>query len=118
LNARTDILPFYQANGWDTSCPNRNAILTNWCSIDPAGCVSIKSSPTCQASCIAGGSCGNACTACVLQQRTDILPFYQSNGWDTSCGNRNAIVTNWCGIDPSGCASVKTGGACRSSCGL
>jgi murein DD-endopeptidase MepM/ murein hydrolase activator NlpD len=118
LNARTDILPFYQANGWDTSCPNRNAIVSNWCGIDPSGCVSIKSSATCQASCITSGSCGNACTACVLQQRTDILPFYQANGWDTSCGNRNAIVANWCTIDPSGCAAVKTGGACRTSCGL
>jgi hypothetical protein len=80
--------------------------------------VSAKSSLTCQASCIAPGSCGNACTACVLQQRTDILPFYQSNGWDTSCGNRNAIVANWCSIDPSSCNTVKTGSACRSACGL
>ena len=59
----------------------------------------------------------NACTACVLQNRTDILPFYQSSGWDTSCGNRNAIVANWCSIDPAGCANMRTG-SCRSSCGL
>jgi murein DD-endopeptidase MepM/ murein hydrolase activator NlpD len=117
LQQRTDVLPFYQASGWDTSCGNRNAIVTNWCGIDPAGCVTVKSSSTCQASCIAPGSCGNACSACVLQQRTDILPFYQANGWNTSCGNRNAVVTNWCSIDPSGCAAVKSGGACRAACG-
>jgi len=62
--------------------------------------------------------CGAPCTQCVLGLRSDILPFYQQNGWDTSCGNRNAIVTNWCGIDPGGCNAVKTGSACRSSCGL
>jgi hypothetical protein len=118
LGMRTDILPFYQANGWDTSCGNRDNILRKWCGIDPGGCVAAKTSPTCQASCIAAGSCGNACTQCVLQQRTDILPFYQANGWDTSCGNRNNIVTNWCGIDPNGCSAVKTGAACRASCGL
>jgi murein DD-endopeptidase MepM/ murein hydrolase activator NlpD len=117
LGLRTDVLPFYQSNGWDTSCGNRDAILTNWCSLDPSGCASAKSSSTCQASCIAAGSCGNACTACVLQARTDVLPFYQSNGWDTSCGNRNAIVANWCSIDPNGCNTAKTG-TCRSSCGL
>jgi murein DD-endopeptidase MepM/ murein hydrolase activator NlpD len=118
LGQRTDILPFYAANGWDTSCGNRDAIVANWCSIDPTGCVTAKSGPTCQSSCIAPTSCGNTCTACVLQQRTDILPFYAANGWDTTCGNRNAIVANWCSIDPAGCAAVKTGGACRSSCGL
>ncbi|XXX81278.1 hypothetical protein WMF30_21190 [Sorangium sp. So ce134] len=117
LQQRTDVLPFYQASGWDTSCGNRNALVTNWCGIDPGGCVTVKSSSTCQASCIAQGSCGNACTACVLQQRTDILPFYQGNGWDTSCGNRNAVVTNWCSLDPSGCAAVKSGNACRAACG-
>lgn len=60
-------------------------------------------------------SCGTACTQCVLSTRTDILPFYQANGWDTSCSNRDTIVDNWCGIDPSGCNSVKTG-ACASVC--
>jgi murein DD-endopeptidase MepM/ murein hydrolase activator NlpD len=118
LGQRTDILPFYQSSGWDTSCPNRDAIVSNWCGLDPTGCVTAKSSTTCQASCIAAGSCGNACTACVLQQRTDLLPFYQSNGWDTSCGNRNAIVANWCSIDSTSCANVETSSACRSSCGL
>lgn len=118
LNLRTDILPFYQSSGWDTSCPNRDAIVSNWCGLDPTGCVTAKSSTTCQASCIAPGSCGNVCTQCVLSQRTDILPFYQANGWDTSCSNRNAIVANWCSIDPTSCANVKTSTACRSSCGL
>lgn len=116
LTMRADILPFYQRNGWDTSCGNRDAILANWCTIDPAGCASAKSSSSCQVSCIAPGNCGNACSACVLQQRPDILPFYRRNGWDTSCGNRNAIVANWCTIDSNGCAGVKTGAACHASC--
>lgn len=111
FNVRPDILPFYQANGWDISCWNRDAILTNWCSIDPAGCASARAQ--CAGTC---STCGSTCTQCILQQRTDILPFYQANGWDISCGNRNAIVNNWCtGLDPSACNSLRTG-TCRSSC--
>lgn len=112
LAARTDVLPFYQRNGWDTSCGNRDAILANWCSIDPSGCASVKNG-TCAASC--GAACGSACTQCVLARRTDILPFYQRNGWDTSCGNRDRILANWCSIDASGCATAKS--ACGSACG-
>jgi hypothetical protein len=63
-----------------------------------------------------GSTCGSACTACVLTTRTDLLPFYQANGWDTSCGNRDNIVANWCSIDPAGCSSVKSG-ACAAVCG-
>ncbi|WP_437753500.1 hypothetical protein [Sorangium sp. So ce1389] len=62
-------------------------------------------------------SCGSACTECVLVQRADILPFYASNGWDTTCGNRDNIVANWCGIDPAGCNAVRSG-ACAASCGV
>jgi hypothetical protein len=60
-------------------------------------------------------SCGSACTQCILGKRTDILPFYAANGWDTGCGNRDAIVSNWCGIDPAGCAAQKSG-ACAAAC--
>ena len=60
--------------------------------------------------------CGTACTQCILDARTDLLPFYQSSGWDTSCGNRDNIVNNWCsGLDPTACNSLKTG-ACSAFC--
>lgn len=65
-------------------------------------------------------ACGATCTECILSNRPDILPFYRSNGWDTSCGNHDNIITNWCGIDPTSCASQKAGPcatACRSSSG-
>jgi hypothetical protein len=115
LGVRTDILPFYQRNGWDTGCGNRDAIVANWCGIDPSGCNAVKTG-ACAASCGTGG-CGSPCTQCVLGARTDILPFYRQNGWDTGCGNRDAIVANWCGIDPSGCNAVKTG-TCAATCGV
>lgn len=77
-----------------------------------------KNNSTCE-NLVAGDSlsaaCGSACTRCVLNTRTDILPFYQSNGWDTSCGNRDAVVNDWCNIDPAGCIGVKTG-SCASVC--
>ena len=57
--------------------------------------------------------CGTAVTQCILNARPDILPFYQGNGWNTACWNRDAIVNNWCGIDPAGCNALKTG-ACAS----
>jgi len=57
--------------------------------------------------------CGTALTQCILYYRPDILPFYASNGWNTSCWNRDAIVGNWCGIDPAGCSSLKTGSCAR-----
>lgn len=60
-------------------------------------------------------SCGSSCTVCILNARPDILPFYQANGWDTSCGNRDNIVNNWCGIDPAGCNAVKNG-ICSAQC--
>ncbi|KFA92376.1 hypothetical protein Q664_15300 [Archangium violaceum Cb vi76] len=60
--------------------------------------------------------CGSACTQCILNERTDLLPFYQANGWDTSCGNRDNIVNNYCtGVDPSSCNALKAG-ACASFC--
>lgn len=68
--------------------------------------------------------CGTALTQCILSARTDILPFYQSNGWNTSCAYRDSIVANWCGIDPSACYALKTGTCaaynnnCRCSGGI
>jgi len=66
---------------------------------------------------LADPGCGSTCTACVLAIRTDILPFYADNGWDTSCGNHDNILSNWCGIDPTGCHDVKSG-PCAASCGM
>ncbi|MBI2028821.1 hypothetical protein HYT02_00180, partial [Candidatus Gottesmanbacteria bacterium] len=57
----------------------------------------------------------NQCNACILNNRTDILPFYQQNGWDTSCGNQDAIVNNWCGIDSGACNDLKSN-ECASVC--
>lgn len=68
--------------------------------------------------------CGTALTQCILRARTDILPFYQGNGWNTSCPNRDAIVANWCGIDPGACNTLKAGtcaafnNSCRCSGGI
>lgn len=53
--------------------------------------------------------CGQAVTQCILNSRPDILPFYQGNGWNTSCPNRDAIVADWCRIDPNGCNALKSG---------
>lgn len=65
-----------------------------------------------------GGSCteASACTNCILTTRTDILPAFQSWGWDISCGNWNNIANEWCNIDPSGCNGIKTT-TCASPCG-
>ncbi|HSX60406.1 MAG TPA: hypothetical protein VLF18_09430 [Tahibacter sp.] len=52
--------------------------------------------------------CGTALSQCILNARSDILPFYQGNGWNTACWNRDAIVANWCGIDPAGCNALKS----------
>ncbi|MGK3985993.1 M23 family metallopeptidase [Sorangium sp. So ce136] len=114
LTQRTDVLPFYASNGWDTTCGNRDSIVNNWCSIDPASCGAVRSG-SCAAAC-GTSTCGSPCTQCVLTQRTDILPFYASSGWDTSCGNRDSIVSNWCGIDPAGCNTVRSG-SCSATCG-
>lgn len=71
-----------------------------------------------------GGACsGDACTDCILNNRTDILKFYADNGWSgiTDCSNppntnQIAVVDNWCGIDPSGCYNISTT-TCNSVCG-
>lgn len=62
--------------------------------------------------------CGTAVTQCILNARPDILPFYQNNGWPTSCSNRDSIVNNWCGIDPTACNNLKSGpcAAFNNSC--
>lgn len=69
-------------------------------------------------------NCGTAVTQCILHHRPDILPFYQANGWNTACWNRDAIVNNWCGIAAGDCNALRTGScasfnnACRCSGGL
>jgi hypothetical protein len=68
--------------------------------------------------------CGTALTQCVINARSDILPFYQGNGWSTACGNRDAIVSNWCGLDPAACNALRNGicatynNSCRCSGGM
>jgi hypothetical protein len=57
--------------------------------------------------------CGTALTQCIISYRPDILPFYASN-WDTSCGDRDAIIQNWCGIDPAGCNALRYGAPCSA----
>ncbi len=56
-------------------------------------------------------NCGSALTQCILRMRPDVLPFYQANGWNTSCSNRDAVVNNWCGqVDSDGsCPALKAG---------
>lgn len=63
----------------------------------------------------AAAGCGSDCSACILTARPDILPFYRTNGWDTSCANHDKIVANWCGIDPTGCSGLKAG-TCAAAC--
>ncbi len=59
----------------------------------------------------------DACTKCILDARSDILPFYDENGWSTTCANQTKIVNNWCGptVDPNACQTIKTG-QCASAC--
>ena len=65
-----------------------------------------------------GSACsGNSCSDCILNGRSDILPFFKTNGWDISCANQGKVVTNWCtSVDPSACKSLKAG-TCASVCG-
>ena len=51
----------------------------------------------------------------MLNNRSDILPFYKSNGWNVSCENQQAIVDNWCTLDPTACNNLKLN-ECISSC--
>ncbi len=97
----------YQCPGGAGQAPTSSQSCANGCTV---------ASPGVADHCAPGATCGSTCTQCVLSNRTDILPFYQSNGWDTSCGNHDSIVSNWCSIDPAGCSAVKAG-ACASSCG-
>ncbi|PTL81995.1 hypothetical protein DAT35_19470 [Vitiosangium sp. GDMCC 1.1324] len=50
--------------------------------------------------------CGSALTQCILNANPGILANYQN----TSCGNRDNIVNDWCSnIDPIGCDNLKLG---------
>jgi hypothetical protein len=116
---RPDILPFYQSNGWNIDPSNWDNILANWCSIDPSGCAVEKAMcGVCGTNPTVGPTATPApnlpCSSCIIANRPDILPFYQSNGWDISESNWDNIIANWCSIDPSGCAAEK---AKCSSCG-
>lgn len=115
LDKRSDILPFYKGNGWDTSCGNRDNIIINWCSIDLEGCEEEKNS--CAQACgrsvtpvtdNKSQTCSGKCSQCIIEKRQDILPFYQENGWNTVCENYNKITDDWCNIDPRGCGAVKS----------
>lgn len=62
------------------------------------------------------GCSGNTCTDCIINNRSDILPFYKTNGWDTTCSGQGKVVTDWCSkVDSSGCQSLKSG-SCASAC--
>jgi hypothetical protein len=108
FDARPDILPAFQGWGWDTSPGNWSAILNEWCgpTMDPSSCAAVRLG-TCQSSCGGKSLCGSSCPTCILENRTDILPFYRSNGWDISRSNWKTIIDNWCGIDPAGCTAAK-----------
>lgn len=58
LDARPDILPFYDENGWSTACANQTKIVNNWCgpTVDPNSCQTIKT-----------GQCVNECAATAAQ---------------------------------------------------
>ncbi|MBN1699276.1 MAG: hypothetical protein JW881_17280, partial [Spirochaetales bacterium] len=62
-------------------------------------------------------SLGVTCVNCIIGNRPDILPFYESNGWDIDESNWVAIINNWCSVDPEGCAEEmrKCEGFCSSS---
>lgn len=62
-------------------------------------------------------ACGSTCTECVLNTRTDLIPFYQQRNWDTSCTGHDAIVADWCtNLDPGACNAVEST-TCSSACG-
>ena len=63
----------------------------------------------------APGGCTDLCSDCILTQRTDLLPFYKTNGWETTCSAWDDIAKNWCASDPTNCASLKAG-ACSGVC--
>ncbi|MBI2542823.1 MAG: hypothetical protein HYW24_01430 [Candidatus Aenigmarchaeota archaeon] len=44
-----------------------------------------------------------SCAECVLNNRNDILLFYQQNGWSTDRSNQANILNDWCGISPEEC---------------
>lgn len=62
---------------------------------------------------------GDACSDCILNLRSDILPFYKSNGWKIDCANQVKVVNNWCGptVDPKGCLAIKEN-QCAKECGV
>lgn len=118
LTVRNDLLPFYKSNGWDTSCGNYNSIVKNFCGpgVAPLDC-DFLAKTSCKPACT-DYSCGNQCTKCILARRTDILPFYQQNGWNTSCANRDGIVANYCSLNAdteANCRDLKRN-ACAMFC--
>lgn len=114
LSERPDILPVFASWGWDTSCPNHDAIADEWCQIDPAACQGVKAG-ACSLSC-GFVACGQPCSDCVLSARPDVLENFTLWGWDPSCSNRPAIVDEWCVIDPAACDDLMSG-QCSASCG-
>lgn len=60
--------------------------------------------------------CASSCSQCIFDARPDILPFYQMNGWNISCSNRDNILNNWClGLDFTTCSRLKAG-VCKVEC--
>jgi hypothetical protein len=116
LGARTDILPFYKQNGWDTSCGNLDNIVKDWSGIDPTACYALHTGGgLCASACASTVFCGTRCSQCIFGNRSDLVPFYEQNGWSIQCNNLDNIINNWCGIDPAGCSGLKTG-SCAAVC--
>lgn len=60
---------------------------------------------------------GNSCTDCIINKGpSNLLEFYQQNGWDISCSNQTNIVNNWCTtVNPDHCLIIKSA-VCASAC--
>ncbi len=103
LNLRPDILTFYKQNSWCTQPIDYPGIVNNWMGINS------QTDKDQVKSCLAGGAAG--CTSgpadgitaqqakCVLDKRSDILPFYQKNSWCTQAIDYPGIVNNWMTIN-------------------
>ncbi len=115
LTVRNDLLPVFSTFGWSTACSVRDAIVNTWCgaTMDFTACDAIAGSQ-CKEVCTDGG-CGNQCTQCINQLRPDIIAYYATIPWDTSCGNRNNVISNWCGIAPGECRALRRN-ECASVC--
>ncbi|MBN1698488.1 MAG: discoidin domain-containing protein, partial [Spirochaetales bacterium] len=96
-------------------------IIENWCSIDPAGCAEemrrceSQSATNPPQSTTPPSAPSFECAACIISNRPDILPFYQSNGWNIDQSNWVNIILDWYRIAPEGFLGEAQ--RCGSVCG-